>query len=167
MLGRRHGVGQAIAYEVNELCSDLDRLFEAWPGMHGATPTPWVRPEAVAYFEALLVHARNLIEFFVVGSVKHEDALTPGDFGLANHNYDAARKRFHEGVGENVNATYSMICTYVSHLSKARDFEPPYWPLQPLVDTLVDEAERFASAAAQIGHELPLTCAAIARSRAG
>lgn len=79
-----------LAYEINELCRDLERLYESWPGMHGATPTPWERPEAVAYFEALLVHARNLIEFFVVGPVKHENALTPGDFGLVSHDRAAA-----------------------------------------------------------------------------
>lgn len=60
-----------------------------------------------------------------------------------------------------------MICTYVSHLSKARDFEPPYWPLQPLVETLVGEAELFTHAAARVGHELPLTRAAIAECRIG
>jgi hypothetical protein len=119
-----------------------------------------------AYFEALLVHARNLIEFFAVGPVKHDDALTPGDFGVANHNnYDDARERFQDGVGD-VDEMYSMICTFVSHLSKARDFEPPYWPLQPLVETLVDETERFTAAAALIGHDLPLTRAAIAACRA-
>jgi hypothetical protein len=151
-----------LAYEINELCRDLDRLYESWPGMHGATPTPWERPEAVAYFEALLVHARNLIEFFVVGPVKHENALTPGDFGLGHHNYDAARARFRDGVGWNVEAMYSMICTYVSHLSKERDVELPYWPLQPLVETLTEEADLFTRAAEQIGNALPLTCAAIA-----
>lgn len=156
-----------LAYEINELCSGLDRLYESWPGMHGATPTPWDQPEAVAYFEALLIHARNLIEFFVVGPVKHEDALTPGDFGVSNHNHDEARARFHDGVGMDVDDMYSDICTYVSHLSKARDFEPPYWPLQPLVDTLVDEAVLFVDAAAQRGHELPLTRAAIAERRLG
>jgi hypothetical protein len=156
-----------LAYEIKELCRDLERLYESWPGIHGATPTPWERPDAVAYFEALLVHARNLIEFFIVGPVKHENALTPGDFGLANHNHDAARARFQNGVGEDVDDMYSMICTYVSHLSKARDFEAPYWPLQPLVETLVGEAELFAGAAAQVGHELPLTRAAIAECRIG
>ena len=156
-----------LAYEVHELCRDLDRLFEVWPELHGATPMPWEQPDAGAFFEALLVHVRNLIEFLVLGPVKHENALTPADFGLTSHNYDAARGRFADAVHEDVEDTYSMICTYVAHLSKARDWNPPYWPLQPLVDALVDELERFVAAAEARGRELPLTRAAIAECRTG
>lgn len=66
-----------LAYEIRQLCSDLDLLYEIWPAMHGATPSDPV--EGVAYFEASLVHARNLIEFLVRGPVD----LTRPTLGLS------------------------------------------------------------------------------------
>jgi hypothetical protein len=142
-----------LAYEIAQMCDDLDLLLEVWPAMHGATPSNL--REGIAYFEAALVHMRNLIEFLVRGPPDHEDSLRPGDFGLSNYDYAAAQNRFSAAIPEGVEGTYGQICTYVSHLSKVRDRDVPSWDLQPLAATLVEEAKRFADAARDAGVELP------------
>src|SRR5690349_19511189 len=111
------------------MLDDLALLYRVWPAMHGATPSNL--GEGIAYFEAALVHMRNLVEFLVRGPVEHEDSLHPGDFGLRHYDYQGARDRFTAELGEDVDTTYGRICTYVSHLSKARDRAVPSWELQP------------------------------------
>lgn len=152
---------QHLAYEIDQMRDDLDLLYEVWPAMHGATPSN-LGP-GIAYFEAALVHMRNLLEFFVRGPVDHPDSLFPAEFGLAHYDYAAAEERFADGIGEAVDDTYGRICTYVSHLSTERDRGTPSWKLQPLADMLVEEATRFADAAEAVGCEMPQVRAALAR----
>ena len=152
---------QHLAYEIDQLRDDIDLLYRVWPAMHGATPTN-LGP-GIAFFEAALVHIRNLIEFLIRGPVDHPAALQPGDFGLSHYDYAAAAERFSDDMSEGVDETYGRICAYVSHLSKDRDLGVPYWELQPLADVLVEEANRFADAAAAAGHAVPEVRAALDR----
>lgn len=152
---------QHLAYELDQVREDLNLLYEVWPAMHGATPTHL--GDGVAYFEAALVHMRNLLEFLVRGPANHVDSLLPGDFGIPHYNYYAAQQRFVESMGEDSDETYGRICTYVSHLSKARDYGVPSWGLQPLAATLLDEAARFADEAEAAGHAVPQVREALAR----
>jgi hypothetical protein len=55
-----------LAYEVRQLRWDLERLYDVWPTLHGATPINLQK--GTAYFEAALIHARNFIEFLVRGT---------------------------------------------------------------------------------------------------
>jgi hypothetical protein len=144
-----------LAYEVRELCSDLDLLHPIWPAMHGATPANL--EEGTAFFEAALVHARNLLELLVRGPVANDDALTPEDFGIPAWSYAEAAERFEASLEESVEESYARICTYVSHLSRNREPGVPYWELQPLVDQLLEEAGRFVDDAESRGTELPQT----------
>ena len=143
-----------LAYEVRQLRWDLERLYEVWRAMHGATPTQMV--EGTAYFEAALIHARNLIEFLVRDGSTHDDALTVSDFGLTRYVYAEAARRFENDIGAPADDVYGRICTYVSHLSRARDLEVPSWELQPIEASLCDLVERFVEQVEAIGSELPL-----------
>lgn len=132
---------QHLAYEVRQLRLDLEKLYDVWPAMHGATPTQWV--DGVAYFEAALVHVRNLIEFLIRGD-PHGDALAVGDFGLTHYDYLDAKARFEHDVGRSADEVYADICTYVSHLSKSRSLETPGWELQPIEASLCELVKLFA-----------------------
>ncbi len=143
-----------LAYEVRQLRWDLDRLYETWPAMHGATPTQMV--EGTAYFEAALIHARNLIEFLMHESSTHQDALTVHDFGLTRYDHAAAARTFQDDVGAAEDEVYGRICTYVSHLSRARDLGTPSWELQPIEASLCDLVERFVEQVEETGTTLPL-----------
>lgn len=143
-----------LAYEIRQLRWDLERLYEVWPAMHGATPTNMVA--GTAYFEAALVHARNLIEFLVRGNSPHPDAIMPKDFGLSRYDFDEAARRFAADMGVDADDVYQRICSYVSHLSSARDLETPSWELQPLEEVLCDLVERFITQVEESGDELPV-----------
>jgi hypothetical protein len=148
-----------LAYEIRQLCSDLELLYSVWPEMHGATPT--MLPEGIAYFEALLVHCRNLLEFLIRGPVHDGAALSPADFGLHAYDYLAAATRFENAIAANADEVYGHICTYVSHLSKDRDLGIPYWELQPIAAILLQELGNFATAVEAAGGDLPLVRAAL------
>ena len=154
-------VDKHLAYEVDQMCNCLDLLQEVWPAMHGTTPARMA--EGTAYFEAALLHMRNLIEFLVRGHSASDDSIGPSDVGLPFYDYGPARSRFAEDMDEDVETTYGRICTYVSHLSRARTFGAPTWALQPLRDVLLDEMRRLAKAAEAAGYELPQVSAALAR----
>lgn len=143
-----------LAYEVRQLRWDLEKLYSVWNAMHGATPTRLL--EGTAYFEAALVHARNLIEFLIHSDSPHQDALTPGDFGLGHYDHAAAAKRFEDEVGLSPDQVYSDICTYVSHLSRARSLGVPYWELQPIEAGLLALVEAFIDAVESQGRALSL-----------
>lgn len=143
-----------LAYEVRQLRWDLERLYAVWPAMHGATPTRM--QEGTAYFEAALIHARNLIEFLVRGHSPHDDALTPRDFGQTHYDYEIAARRFEEDIGVSAEDVYARICTYVSHLSRSRDVDTPGWELQPIEASLCDLVADFVDQVESAGAELPL-----------
>ncbi|HUP70313.1 MAG TPA: hypothetical protein VM142_10925 [Acidimicrobiales bacterium] len=143
-----------LAYEVRQLRWDLERLYKVWPAMHGATPTQMV--EGTAYFEAALIHARNLIEFLVRDGSAHDDALTVRDFGLTRYDYADAARRFESDIGTSEDVVYSRICTYVSHLSRARDLTVPSWELQPIEASLCNLMQHFVEQVEAIGSEIPL-----------
>ena len=82
-----------LAYEIRCLCQDMDMLYRVWPEMNGATPS--FLPEGTAYFEAALVHARNLTEFFVRPNGDPE-TLSPSDFGLRRFSYEDSSHRFQQ-----------------------------------------------------------------------
>lgn len=148
-----------LAYEVRQLRCDIERLYDAWPAMHGATPTRL--GEGIAYFEASLLHARNLMEFLTRGSSPHADALTPEDFGIDYYDYAAASETFEQDFGSSADSAYSQICTYVSHLSRERDVGTPTWELQPLEQTLLALVRQFVTLCSDKGIELPSVQAAL------
>jgi hypothetical protein len=149
-----------LAYEVRQLRWDLERLSAIWPAMHGATPTNMV--EGTAYFEAALLHARNLIEFLLRGSSPHSDAITPRDFGLVHYDFDSAGRRFEDELGIAADVIYERICSYVSHLSRARDVGIPGWELQPLEAVLCDLVASFVADVEATGQTLHLVRDALA-----
>ena len=151
-----------LAYEIDQMCNDMDLLYDYWVASHGATPTD-LAEEARPYFEAALVHMRNLLELFVRYPTADQMALWPADFGAPRWNYPEAQRRFEEELGEPVEHAYGRICSYVSHLSKDRDVGPPMWEPQPLRDLLLDEARRFLCEVQTEGGNLPLVAKILER----
>lgn len=143
-----------LAYEIDQMCNDMDLLYEYWVASHGATPTD-LAEEARPYFEAALVHMRNLLELLVRCPTADPSALWPEDFGARDWDYEAAQHRFVNSMGEPVDYSYGRICSYVSHLSKDRDLGPPKWEPQPLRDVLLAEAQRFLDEVEANGGSLP------------
>lgn len=132
-----------LSYEVESMCWARALLEGKWEGLHGATPQGF--EEGVLYFEALLLHARNLVEFFYK-QPGHPDTLRPTDCGLAAYDYAVPTARFEAAIGEPLADMYGRICTYVSHLSTERDLGVPSWYPDQLVGALIAEAAVFAEA---------------------
>lgn len=130
-----------VAYEIETMCWARGLLEGKWEGLQGATPQGF--EEGVLYFEALLMHARNLAEFFCKEPT-HPDTLRPTDCGLAAYDYGQPKVRFEAAIGEPFDDVYKRICTYVSHLSTKRDLGVPNWFPDDLVNALVAEATQFA-----------------------
>lgn len=144
------------------MCNDMDLFYPHWRASHGATPTD-LAEEARPYFEAALVHMRNLLELLVRGPTADPSALGPEDFGVPRWDYNAARARFETDMGEQVDVTYARICSYVSHLSKDRDMGTPLWEPQPLQELLLAESQRFLAEAERNGQRLPLVRVVLSR----
>jgi hypothetical protein len=72
--------------------------------------------------EAVLVHVRNLIEFFYAGGRRHEDSLYASDFVAWRPSLDPNLDAF--AGGRTVRKYRERLHQRLAHLSKARKTEP-------------------------------------------